>query len=111
MEEKINYRFWFWSHKLDGILAMLTQLSVYELDDIELEFIKEGLIDTNDELDQWLDYPFAGKKHHLEIKLAYDEQEQSDMIHIQIETKLALKEKLEILNLFQCMFKKLELDE
>lgn len=110
MNKTIDYGFWFWSHKLAGILAMLAQLSKYELDQIEVETIRHELIGTNDELNQWTNYQFAGQKFNLEIRLAYDAEEKPDMIHIRIKTEPALGEKLEALNLFQCMFRELEIE-
>jgi len=60
MNEKINYGFWFWSHKLNGILSMLAELSNYELTEIEMETIQLDLIGTNDELNQWSNIPIYG---------------------------------------------------
>ena len=75
MKEKIEYGFWFWSHKLTGVLAMLAELAKYELDEIEIETIKHGLIGTNDELNQWTNYRFNGQKFNMEIEFAYDSKE------------------------------------
>jgi len=110
MENEIEYQFWFWSHKLTGVISMLAILSKYELDKIELEAINHHLIGTNDELNQWTKYQLEGKKYNMGLKLAYDSEEKSDMIHIKIKTASVLMEKLEALNLFQCMFKKLDLE-
>ncbi len=110
MEEKNEYGFWFWSHKLKGILYMLAQLTKYELDEIKIDTIKYGLIDTNDELNQWTSYRFDGQKNNIEIELAYDAEESTDMIHIKIRTSITLKDKVEALDLFQSMFKELKLD-
>ncbi|MCZ4410662.1 hypothetical protein O3Q51_17735 [Cryomorphaceae bacterium 1068] len=110
MKENIEYGFWFWSHKLTGILAMLAEFSKYDLDVVEIESIKRDLIGTNDELNQWVNYRFDGKNFKMEFQFAYDAEEKSDMIHMKIKTKSILKEKLEALNLFQCMFKELEIE-
>ncbi|WP_196889860.1 hypothetical protein [Aureivirga sp. CE67] len=108
MKEKIEYGFWFWSHKLTGILTMLAELSKYDLDEIEIESIKYKLIGTNDEMNQWSNYRFEGESFTMDFQFAYDAEEKSDMIHILIKTDSILMEKLETLNLFQCMFKELE---
>ncbi|WNJ17135.1 hypothetical protein [Pontibacter sp. G13] len=108
MNEKIEYGFWFWSHKLAGILAMLAELSKYKLDEIEIGIIQNDLKGTNDELNQWTNYPLYGKYFKMDLQFAYDAEEKLDMIHIKIKTNSILKEKLEALNLFQCMFTKLE---
>lgn len=46
----------------------------------------------------------------MKLKLAYDVEEGSDMIHIEIKTVADLKEKLEALNFFQSMFKELKIE-
>jgi|GEM_PF-2781633 len=111
MKNKIEYGFWFWSHKLTGILTILSALSKYDLDDIEVEIIQTDLIGTNDELNQWTNYPLDGKDFKMELQFAYDAEEKTDMIHLKITTDLILKEKLEALDLFQGMLKKLELED
>ena len=95
----MEYGFWFWSHKLVGILAMFAELSDYELDENEIEIIKKGLIGTNNELNQWANFQFA-----------YDDEDHPNMIHIKIKTDSILKEKIEVLDLFQSMFLKLKLE-
>ena len=106
----MEYGFWFWNHKLAGILAMFAELSDYELDEIEIEIIKKGLIGTNDELNQWANYQFNGKKFKMDFQFAYDGEEHPEIVHIRIKTDSSLKEKIEALNLFQGIFLKLELE-
>lgn len=48
---------------------------------------------------------------NISIKLAFDNEAESDMIHIKIYTSTDLKPKLEALNLFQCLFKRLDIEE
>ena len=107
MNQENEYGFWIWSNKLDPVLSMLAQIAEYDLWDEEREAIKIGLIGTNDEKNAWFDYVIKGKKHTIELKLAYDDEEGTDMIHLRIKTSMELKEKLETLNLFQSMFKEL----
>ena len=107
----MEYGFWFWSHKLNGILAMLAELSKYELDEIEIETIKHALNGTNDELNQWTNYQFEGKEFKMEFEFAHDAEEKSDMIHLNIRTESKIKDKLEFLNLFQCMFSELKIEK
>jgi hypothetical protein len=108
MKKKIEYGFWIWSHKLTGVISMLAVLSNYDLDEMEVEIIKQELIGTNDELNQWANYRFEGKDFKMDLQFAYDAEERSDMIHIIIRTTSILKNKLEMLALFQSMFKELE---
>nr|WP_293303640.1 hypothetical protein [Allomuricauda sp.] len=110
MKEEIEYGFWFWSHKLKGILYMLAQLSNYNLEETEMESIKEALTGTNDELDLWAKKCFVGRQYHLDLQLAYDAEQKSEMIHIKLKTESGLKQKLEVLDLFQGMFKTLEME-
>ncbi|MEN8122108.1 MAG: hypothetical protein ABFS35_17295 [Bacteroidota bacterium] len=107
MTSKTKYGFWFWSKKLDPILSMLSHLANYEISKDEREGIKIGLSETDDEKDIWFDYHIKGKVENIELKLAYDNEERSDMVHIQIQTSNELKEKIELLNLFQSMFSEL----
>ena len=106
MEELCTYGFWFWQNKFTGILVMLEFLAGYEMDIVEPAVIKDGLKGTNEDI--WFEWRFPGKKHTIHMKFAYDEEEGPDMIHISIKTDCALKEKLEAMNLFQCLFKELE---
>ena len=105
--KSFKYGFWFWSNKLDPILSMLAYLAEYNLWDEEREVIKIGLNGTNDEKNIWFDYLIEGKMYSLGLKFAFDDEEETDMICISIETSIELKEKLESLNSFQCMFKEL----
>lgn len=89
---------------------MLAQLSNYNLEEAEVETIKETLTGTNDELDLWAKYCFDGRQYHLDLQLAYDAEQKSEMIHIKLKTDSGLKQKLEVLDLFQCMFKSLEME-
>ena len=110
MKTKFEYGFWFWSHKLTGILTALAEISKYDLSEIEIETMKQELIDTNDELNRWANYCFKGQLFTLSLELAHDAEEGKDMTHIRIQTTKDLKEKLEMLNLFQCLFKRLEIE-
>ena len=107
----INYGFWVWSKKIKGVLLLLAALADYDLWDEELEVIKEGLIGTNDENNIWMEYPIKGKKYSLDLKLAYDAEEGNDMIHVGITAPDLLKDKLEALNLFQCMVMEIEIEK
>ena len=111
MSETINYGFWIWSHKLDGVLLLLAKLCQYDLSEDELEGIRHELTGTNDEQDQWAEYPIIGQKHQLAMKLAYDAEEKEDMIHLRIETNAELRVQLEMLDLFQSMVKNLEIEQ
>lgn len=102
-----QYSFWIWTNKLNPILSILTHLIDYDLSDIERDVIKNELAGTNDEQNLWSDYQFTGIKHHLSLRLAYDAEEGSDLIHLRIETHKNLQNTIEAMNLFQSMFKEL----
>lgn len=108
---EIEYGFWFWSDKLNGVLTMLSYLVEYRLDQNEIEVIRQELIGTNDERNQWTTYKFDGKLNNMELTFAFDDEEGNDMIHIKIKTSAELTPKLEALNLFQCLFKRLDIVE
>lgn len=55
----IEYGFWFWSHKLNGILRMLSSISGYYIDEQEYEIINEELRNTNNEENIWSEYDFS----------------------------------------------------
>jgi hypothetical protein len=110
MDKIFEYGFWFWSNKLNGILVILSQYAKYKLDEIEIETIRHNLIGTNNELDRWAHYCFDGSKYRIEMQFAYDDAENSDMIHIKLNSSTDLKEKFEILDLFQSTFKNLDLE-
>lgn len=111
MKENFEYEFWFWGHKLSGILYMLAELSKYTLDEFDLETIQQQLTGTNDELNLWTDYEFHGSQFPMTIQFAYDAEENHAMIHVKIKTTIDLKDKLVALNLFQSMFKELEIEK
>ncbi|MEH0153046.1 hypothetical protein V6R21_02810 [Limibacter armeniacum] len=110
MKNEIEYGFWFWNQKLIGVLSMLAVLSGYELDEVGIDIVKQDLKYTNNEKEQWMTYVLNGSKHTIKLKLAYDAEDNPDMIHIVIWADKELKEKLEMLDLFQCMFKNFELE-
>ena len=109
MDKEIEYGFWFWSDKLAGVLTMLSHLTDYKLDQEEIEFVKQELRGTNDEKNQWATYKLDGKANKMALAFAYDSEEGTDMIHIKIKTSADLKPKLEALDLFQCLFKQLDI--
>ncbi|HRG00997.1 MAG TPA: hypothetical protein PKZ75_07770 [Bacteroidia bacterium] len=104
----ISYQFWFWTPKLEGILAMLAELAKYQISQDEIEAIKIGLVNTSDEKNNWFDYILYGETYKINLKLAYDTEEGPDMIHINIKTSFELEQKLQALNLFQSMFRQLD---
>jgi hypothetical protein len=106
---EIEYGFWFWSDKLTGVLTMLSYLVEYRLDPEEIEFIRQELLSTNNERNQWMTYKFDGKLNNMKLTFALDDEEGNDMIHIKVKTSAVLKPKLEALNLFQCLFKRLDI--
>lgn len=106
-----KYGFWFWSYKLEAIIAMIAELISYELSDDEIALIKEALTSTNDEREIWYSHPLNGLKTELRIELAYDGEEGEEMIHIRIHTTEDMRIKLETLDLFQSLFGKLELEK
>lgn len=110
-EKEIDYRFWYWSDKFVGVLAMLSNLADYKLDNDEFNVIKQELRGTDDEKNQWTIYKLTGNAYNMTITMAYDAEEGTDMIHIRIKTSADLKPKLEALNLFQSLFKKLEIED
>src|ERR1700741_3465760 len=109
MGKEIEYVFWFWSDKLVGILTMLSHLADYKINEEEIELIKQELRGTNDEKNQWTTYKLDGKSNNMSLTFAFDSEEGKDMIHIKIKTSQDLKPKLEALNLFQCLFKQLDI--
>ena len=80
------------------------------MDEVEPEVIMAGLAGTSDEKGKWFEWQFLGKEHTIKMELAYEE-EQPNMIIINVTTDDVLKEKLEAMNLFQCLFKELELGQ
>lgn len=107
MNKDFKYGFWIWSNKLDPVLTMLSHIADYELTQEERGLIKEELQTTNDEKGIWSTYLLKGKQHEIELRLAYDDEEGTDMVHLKLVTSTELKEKLESLNLFQSLFKEL----
>lgn len=89
---------------------MLSELAKYQFSQDELEAIKVGLADTSDEINKWFEYKLHGESYEIKLKLAYDTEESPDMVHINIQTSVELEQKLEALNLFQCLFRQLELE-
>lgn len=110
MYNNFEYGFWFWSRKLDGIIRMLSYLSDYDIIEEEILSIELGLIGTSDEENIWTDYFLQGSKFKIDLRFSYDTEEGEDMIHIRIRTSDEIKDKIEMLNLFQCMFKNLEIE-
>jgi hypothetical protein len=106
----IQYEFWFWTNKLAGVLAMLSALVGYTLSEEEFQQISEGLRGTKDKKGYWYDYSLRGMKFTVDLKLAYDTDEGAGMIHVKIHGPKELKEKLALLDLFQSMFKELEIE-
>lgn len=86
---------------------MLSHLAEYDLCDDERKVIKMGLRGTNDEKNIWFDYSLKGNKYVIELSLAFDDEEGSDMLHMSIKTSVDLKQQIEMLDLFQAMFKEL----
>jgi hypothetical protein len=58
------------------------------LEETGMESIKEALTGTNDELDLWAKKCFDGRQYHLDLQLAYDAEQKSEMIHIKLKTKI-----------------------
>ncbi len=108
-DESIKYGFWFWSDKLVGVLTMLSYLADYKLDTPEIEYLRQELRGTNDELNKWTQYKLGGRLECIIINLAFDAEEGYDMIHIRINASANLKAKLEALSLFQSLFLKIYL--
>lgn len=111
MSKEIEYGFWFWADKLSAIVTMLSHLTKYNIDKEEIEAIKIDLIGTNDEQDRWSAWKLDGELYKMQLKFAYDKEEGESMIHIRIKTSVDLEQKLETLNLFQCLFKRLDIED
>jgi hypothetical protein len=111
MNTEIEYGFWFWSDKLIGILTMLSKLAGYQLDKEEIDIIHQELRGTNDDKNLWLTYHFEGKLNIMKLYMAYVAEQSTDMIFIKISTSADLKPKLQALDLFQSIFKQLEVEE
>jgi predicted adenine nucleotide alpha hydrolase (AANH) superfamily ATPase len=109
MNNQFEYGFWFWTPKLNGILTMLSYISDYDYQEYELDAIQNELRNTNDEKEIWGTYSFIGRKHRLDFTFAYDDEEGEDMIHFKIKAPIELKEKLEMVNTFQSLFRELEI--
>lgn len=99
-----QYDFWFWENKFQAILEVLAYLADYDVSFDEVETIKYGLSNTNSDKNIWYDYFFQGKAHLIKFKLAKDEEEHN-IISIQIETSIKLKEKLELIDFCQETFR------
>lgn len=104
-----TYGFWFWSGNLKGVLTMLGSLTEYHFLNEDLDAIENGLMGTNDEKNIWYDYKFSEKNNEVSFKLAYDDEETTELIHIRIHGSIELIEKVELLDRFQSLFKNLEL--
>ncbi|TJZ49311.1 hypothetical protein FAZ15_22340 [Sphingobacterium olei] len=107
--KQIEYGFWFGSDKLVGVLTMLSYLIDYKIGEEEIKILKLELQGTNDEKNQWITHKLNGKLNSISLNLAYDDEEGSDMIHIKIKCSPNLKPQLEALNLFQTLFKNLDI--
>ncbi len=105
-----TYQFWLWTPKLNGVLAMLSELAKYELTQSDLDAISIGLVDTCDEKNNWFDYKFDGEKYSIMLRLAFDKEEGKDMTHIKIQTSIELEQKLQALDLFQSLFRQLDVE-
>ncbi|MVO09976.1 hypothetical protein GOQ30_12465 [Flavobacterium sp. TP390] len=110
-DTEIEYRFWFLSNKLIAIITMLSALVESKLTLEEIEYLKQEIRGTNDEKGLWTTYQLNGKLKNISLSLAYDGEEGNDMIHIRIITSADLKPKLEALDLFQALFKNLEVSD
>ncbi len=108
MHKEIDYGFWFWSDKLLGVLTMLSHLAGCQIGTEELEYLKQELQGTNDEENRWISYNLNGSLNSIKLSLAYDAEEGNDMIHLKIQATEDLMPKLEALDLFQSLFKQLE---
>ena len=108
VEKSDEYGFWFWSSKLEAIILMVAQLTDCKIVDGEIDVIKNELKNTNDQKGIWYSHQLNNSNNQLKIKLAYDDEEGMDMIHIRILTNVHLKTQLETLNLFQSLFSKIE---
>lgn len=100
MDKQIVYRNWFWTNKLAGVLRALSHYSNHVLDEEEIEMIRHGLVGTNDENDRWLDHTLNGAQYSIDVRLAFDAEEGSEMTHIQVKASEDVQKQLESLNLF-----------
>lgn len=87
---------------------MLSELAKYKISQDEIEAIKVGLVDTSDEKNNWFDYVLHGETYKVNLRLAYDTEEGTDMIHINIQTSFELEQKIHALDLFQSLFRQLD---
>lgn len=96
-----NYGFWFWKEQLTLVISTIALLVDYDLEEEEIDLIKEELRGTDDEKDHWGFYFLSGKKNKLTIYFAYDSEEGNDMIHICMQAAGDFLIQLETLNLIQ----------
>ena len=87
---------------------MIAELANYDMTQADLDAIKIGLIDTCDEKNNWFEYKLNGETYNVTLRLAYDDEEGTDMIHINIQTSFELEQKIQALDLFQSLFKQLD---
>jgi len=88
--------FWVWSTDFNHLLKEYSIICGTNLTEKEYSQILEKIENTNDELNHWIDYSIKGI-FELKMRLAYDGEEKSDMIHLRIQGPIEIKEKIEVI--------------
>jgi len=95
-EEKksFEYRIWVWKKDFKYLLEKCAKVCAFELDRKEYYRILELIRNTNDELNNWVDYSMKGNYSRLEMRFAYDSEEGYDIVHLNLKGPQEIEEKI-----------------
>jgi hypothetical protein len=99
-----EYSFWFYKSKFEWILEMLSLVIDYEFADGEIEGMKLGLANTNNnDASKWNGGLHYGNKGSFYINMALD-AENRDIVFISISTMQQFKPQIELIDQLQCNY-------
>lgn len=84
---------WIYEENLKPLLEMLSCLVDYSFDESDWVAVSTGIVNTDDEKDEWYEYQLIGKQT-IEVKVAADPG--SCIIHVQLQSKPNVEEKAKV---------------